>query len=115
VVLNKDDIQQFEQRYRTAFINSLAGFRQAVLVGSKSAAGNTNLAIFSSLIHLGANPALLGLVNRPDSVQTMLRLQIMKKPIKHQRGMTKVFQNLRKLILMNYIIQPVSHHLWKRL
>ena len=69
MILNKDDIQQFEQRYRTAFINSLAGFRQAVLVGSKSADGNTNLAIFNSLIHLGANPALFGLINRPDSVQ----------------------------------------------
>ncbi len=57
-----------EQRYRTAFVNSLAGFRQVVLVGTKSAAGHPNLAIFNSLIHLGANPALLGLVSRPDTV-----------------------------------------------
>ncbi len=48
---------------------SLAGFRQVVLVGSKSADGSSNLAIFNSLIHLGANPALFGLINRPDSVQ----------------------------------------------
>jgi flavin reductase (DIM6/NTAB) family NADH-FMN oxidoreductase RutF len=47
----------------------LAGFRQAVLVGTKSLDNNSNLAIFNSLIHLGANPALLGLINRPDSVQ----------------------------------------------
>lgn len=62
------EIEKLEQRYRTAFINSLAGFRQAVLVGTKSADGNTNLAIFNSLIHLGANPALFGLVSRPDTV-----------------------------------------------
>ena len=69
MIINKDDIEQFEQRYRTAFINSLAGFRQAVLVGTKSSVGDSNLAIFSSLTHLGANPPLFGLINRPDSVQ----------------------------------------------
>ncbi len=69
MIFKKDDIEQFEQRYRTAFINSLAGFRQAVLIGTRSADGYTNLAIFNSLIHLGANPALFGLINRPDSVQ----------------------------------------------
>jgi flavin reductase (DIM6/NTAB) family NADH-FMN oxidoreductase RutF len=68
MILNKIDIIQMEQRYRTAFVNSLAGFRQAVLVGSKSAAGHENLAIFNSLIHLGANPALLGMISRPDTV-----------------------------------------------
>ena len=69
MILNKEDIEQLEQRYRTAFVNSLAGFRQAVLVGTRSVEGYTNLAIFNSLIHLGANPALFGLMNRPDSVQ----------------------------------------------
>lgn len=69
MIIKKDDIEQLDQRYRTAFINSLAGFRQAVLVGTKSGDGYTNLAIFNSLIHLGANPALFGLINRPDSVR----------------------------------------------
>lgn len=69
MILKKDTIEQLEKRYRTAFINSLAGFRQAVLVGTKSKDGQTNLAIFNSLIHLGANPAIYGLLNRPDSVQ----------------------------------------------
>jgi len=66
--LHQADIENLEKRYRTTFINSLAGFRQAVLVGTKSKSGQTNLAIFNSLIHLGANPALLGLVSRPDVV-----------------------------------------------
>jgi len=68
MIILKKEIEQLENRYRTAFINSLAGFRQAVLVGTKSAKGNTNLAIFNSLIHLGANPALFGLISRPDRV-----------------------------------------------
>lgn len=69
MIIHNNDICQFEKRYRTAFINSLAGFRQAVLVGTRSVDGFANLAIFNSLIHLGANPALFGLMSRPDTVQ----------------------------------------------
>ncbi len=69
MLINKNEIEQYEQRYRTAFINSLSGFRQAVLVGTKSADDYSNLAIFNSLIHLGATPALLGLISRPGTVQ----------------------------------------------
>jgi flavin reductase (DIM6/NTAB) family NADH-FMN oxidoreductase RutF len=66
--LNQQDLTGLDKEFRRAFINSLAGFKQAVLVGSISAEGKTNLAIFNSLIHLGANPALFGLINRPDTV-----------------------------------------------
>jgi flavin reductase (DIM6/NTAB) family NADH-FMN oxidoreductase RutF len=62
-----NDVNNMETRYRAAFINSLSGFKSASLIGSIDAAGNTNLAIFSSIVHLGANPALIGFVNRPDS------------------------------------------------
>ena len=67
--LNREEIAAFEQRYRTTFVNSLAGFRQVVLVGTKSNEGVTNLAIFNSLMHIGAHPPLYGILNRPDSVQ----------------------------------------------
>lgn len=69
MIFKKEDIEQLEQRKRATFVNSLAGNKQAVLVGTKSSDGIPNLAIFNSLIHLGANPALFGLINRPDSVQ----------------------------------------------
>ena len=69
MIIRKQEIEQLEKRYRTTFINSLAGFRQAVLVGTESLDGSTNLAIFNSLIHLGASPALFGLISRPDTVQ----------------------------------------------
>ncbi len=65
---NTTDILAMEQRYRAAFINSLGGFKSGVLVGTVNKEGNTNLAIFNSLFHLGANPALCGLIIRPDSV-----------------------------------------------
>lgn len=69
MIYTKVSIEQMEQRFRTAFINSLAGFRQAVLIGTKSTGGAPNLALFNSLIHLGAQPALFGLISRPDTVQ----------------------------------------------
>lgn len=58
-----------EQRYRATFINSLAGFKTAVLIGSKSEDGFSNLAIFNSLIHIGANPPMYGFLCRPDTVK----------------------------------------------
>lgn len=63
------DIQAFETRYRAAFVNSLGGFKSVCLVGTKNSQGKTNLAIFSSIVHIGANPPYIGFVVRPDSVE----------------------------------------------
>lgn len=63
-----DQIQEMESRYRAAMINSLSGFKGVVLIGTQDLQGQTNLAIFSSLFHLGSNPALFGHIIRPDSV-----------------------------------------------
>jgi flavin reductase (DIM6/NTAB) family NADH-FMN oxidoreductase RutF len=60
------ELAQMETRYRAAFINSLGGFKSVVMVGTQNKAGQHNLAIFNSLIHLGANPALCGFIIRPD-------------------------------------------------
>ena len=65
---NKDDIASLDQRKRVLFINSLSGFKSANLVGSIDQNGNSNLAIVSSVVHLGANPPLLGMVMRPHTV-----------------------------------------------
>jgi flavin reductase (DIM6/NTAB) family NADH-FMN oxidoreductase RutF len=62
------DIEAFEKRYRASFINSLGGFKSLVLVGTEDADGQSNLAVFNSLFHIGASPALCGLIIRPDSV-----------------------------------------------
>ncbi len=69
MIFTQENIKSLEQRYRTTFINSLAGFKQAVLVGTISADGHSNLAIFNSIIHIGANPAMYGLLFRPDTVK----------------------------------------------
>ncbi|MEL7020798.1 MAG: flavin reductase [Bacteroidota bacterium] len=66
--LNTSDIVALPKRYRTNLINSLSGFKSVNLVGSISADGITNLSVVSSVIHLGANPALMGFIMRPISV-----------------------------------------------
>lgn len=62
------DIQGFDKLYRLNLVNALTGFKPANLVGTADAAGATNLAIFSSAVHLGSDPPLLGLVTRPATV-----------------------------------------------
>jgi len=64
---SKNDIESFEQRYRANFINSLSGYKSAYLVGTQGK-DNSNLAIFNSVFHIGANPALIGMISRPNSV-----------------------------------------------
>ncbi|PBQ32370.1 flavin oxidoreductase [Sphingobacteriaceae bacterium] len=63
------ELLQMDQRHRATFINSLGGFKSVNLVGTKNQQGQTNLAVFNSIVHLGANPALVGLIVRPDSVE----------------------------------------------
>lgn len=53
--------------YRAKFINSLSGFKSANLIGTQDLNGQSNIAIFSSVVHLGASPALVGFVMRPDN------------------------------------------------
>jgi flavin reductase (DIM6/NTAB) family NADH-FMN oxidoreductase RutF len=62
------ELQQIEQRKRAMLINSIGGYKFISLIGTVDDNKNTNLAIFSSLFHLGANPALIGFIVRPDSV-----------------------------------------------
>lgn len=65
MILRKDSIVGCEKQYRTNLINSVSGFKSASLIGTIGADGRTNLSLFSSVIHVGANPPLLGLLMRP--------------------------------------------------
>lgn len=62
-----EHLSAMETRYRTKFINSLSGFKSVNLIGTQNSNGHSNLAIFSSVVHLGASPALIGFVMRPDN------------------------------------------------
>ena len=62
----EEDIKGLNRIKRLNLINSITGVKPANLIGSISSSGQTNLAIFSSLVHLGSNPALIGFVLRPQ-------------------------------------------------
>jgi len=61
-----ETIMALEKQKRVHLINSLGGFKSVTLVGTSDLEGNTNLAIFSSVFHIGANPPLIGLIFRPS-------------------------------------------------
>lgn len=69
IVYAEDDILKMPSRIRTNFINSLSGFKSANLVGTQSADGVNNISIVSSVFHVGASPALVGMLMRPHTVK----------------------------------------------
>ncbi len=68
VHFNKNKIKNLEKIYRLNLINSCTGYKSANLLGSMDNNGNTNLAIFSSITHLGSDPAMISFVLRPRTV-----------------------------------------------
>ena len=68
--LNKDSIQQLEKVNRINLMNSITGISPANLIGTISNDSIENLAIFSSVVHLGSNPPLMGFVLRPTKENT---------------------------------------------
>ncbi len=69
-------MEYFDQKYmatldhlfRINLVNSSSGFKSANLIATKSKEGISNVGVFSSVIHLGSNPPLLGFVMRPTTV-----------------------------------------------
>ena len=59
-----DEINELDKVKRLKLINSITGVKSANLIGTISSSGITNLAIFSSVVHLGSNPPLLGFITR---------------------------------------------------
>lgn len=62
-----NDILALERHTRTNLINSIGGFKSVGLVGTQNKLGQTNLSIFSSIVHIGAHPPLIGLIFRPGN------------------------------------------------
>jgi flavin reductase (DIM6/NTAB) family NADH-FMN oxidoreductase RutF len=65
LVFTKENFIAWERFYRANFINSLTGFKSASLIGTINQEGQPNLGIFSSIVHIGSDPALIGYINRP--------------------------------------------------
>jgi flavin reductase (DIM6/NTAB) family NADH-FMN oxidoreductase RutF len=63
--LEKKEIDQLERVYRLNLINAITGVKPANLIATRSKSGNDNVAIFSSVVHLGSKPAQIGFIVRP--------------------------------------------------
>ncbi len=59
------EIEDMDRFKKTNFINSLSGFKSVTLIGTISEKGIPNLAIFSNIVHIGADPVYIGFINRP--------------------------------------------------
>ena len=66
--ISKAVISEMEKIERLNLINSCTGYKSANLIATKSVDGIANVAIFSSITHLGSNPAMIGFIVRPNTV-----------------------------------------------
>jgi flavin reductase (DIM6/NTAB) family NADH-FMN oxidoreductase RutF len=67
--IKEEDFKKFSDRNRARFINCLSGVKSVNLIGTSDKKGKTNLSIVSSVFHLGASPALIGFIIRPDTAR----------------------------------------------
>ena len=63
-----EELMNKETRFKASFINSLSGFKSVALLGTTNKEKQSNLAIFNSFVHIGANPPYIGFISRPDTV-----------------------------------------------
>lgn len=66
--LTRAAIDDMEHLYKINLMNSISGYKPANLVATKSKDGITNVAVFSSVVHYGSSPAILGFTLRPTTV-----------------------------------------------
>jgi len=64
----RDQINDLEKIKKINLINSCSGYKSANLIGTISKEGITNVAVFSSVTHIGSNPPTLGFILRPTTV-----------------------------------------------
>jgi flavin reductase (DIM6/NTAB) family NADH-FMN oxidoreductase RutF len=69
MIYTKRDIEELDIITKLKLINSVTGIKPANLIGTINNEGQTNLAVFSSIVHLGSKPALLGFISRPQTAE----------------------------------------------
>ena len=60
MIYTKKQIKELDRISRLKIINSVSGIKPANLIGTINSKKKTNLAVISSVVHLGSNPPLLG-------------------------------------------------------
>ena len=67
MILKKDDIKKLNKIQRINLMNSVTGIKSVNLIGTKSNDNVSNLAIFSSVVHISSNPPLFGFFLRSNA------------------------------------------------
>lgn len=66
--IDRPEIEKMARVPRLNLINSCTGYKSANLIATISNEGRTNVAVFSSVTHLGSDPALISFTLRPTTV-----------------------------------------------
>ncbi|NMM49056.1 flavin reductase family protein [Marinigracilibium pacificum] len=77
-LIDRLSIEKMDKRVRTNLINCISGFKSLNLCGTFDRQGITNLAPISSVVHIGADPPLQGMIIRPVSVPRHTYLNIIE-------------------------------------
>jgi flavin reductase (DIM6/NTAB) family NADH-FMN oxidoreductase RutF len=64
-IFDLNALDKLELAHKVNLMNALPGAKSVNLIGSIDEQRRENLAIFSTVIHLGSNPGLLGFIHRP--------------------------------------------------
>lgn len=64
----RDDIDKMNKVKRLNLINSCTGYKSANLIVTKSLLDVVNVAVFSSITHIGSNPPMISFITRPLTV-----------------------------------------------
>ncbi len=67
--LNSSNFEILDKQKRVNLINSIGGFKSICLIGTQNNKCETNLAIFSSIVHIGSNPPLFAFISRPGAYE----------------------------------------------
>jgi len=68
-ILSAQQLLDLPKYSRINLINTLSGPRSGNLIGTVSTEGVSNLAVFNTVTHIGANPPYLGFIMRPLTVE----------------------------------------------
>lgn len=66
--ITSSQLKELHKVPRLNLVNSCTGYKSCNLIATKSKDGISNVAIFSSITHLGSDPAMLGFIVRPATV-----------------------------------------------
>lgn len=101
--LSLKDVLAMPDRKRATLMNYLSGFKSANLVGTTDAQHRHNLAIFNSVVHIGANPPYLALSFAQIPLSGILMTILKKLVTTLSMPFTKIFMLKRIKLQLNIL------------